>query len=251
MAAFYSNTCRFGGCGLTFATLGELIEHIEDTHIDYDPRYLEKLEIQQPAYLSLSYIMRFVTDAAREVMRKKKCHSLNNSQRSNTPTGSEFDDDEPFSESEDSDDSWTTQEEFSSELILSMMNTSDNDEKPFACPVPGCKKRYKNVNGIKYHAKNGHRKDTKVRKGYKCRCGKSYKSSQGLRQHHATQHPPTATPAPMTTAVNTLLVTNTTTLATTMLPLTVTSTNPPTITQQPATGNVTATVTASPTVTVQ
>lgn len=34
-------------------------------------------------------------------------------------------------------------------------------EKPFACPVPGCKKRYKNVNGIKYHSKNGHKKDGK------------------------------------------------------------------------------------------
>ncbi|KAF2887310.1 hypothetical protein ILUMI_18863, partial [Ignelater luminosus] len=30
-------------------------------------------------------------------------------------------------------------------------------EKPFACSVPGCKKRYKNINGIKYHYKNGHK----------------------------------------------------------------------------------------------
>lgn len=43
-----------------------------------------------------------------------------------------------------------------------MMNNKDGDgEKPFACPVPGCKKRYKNVNGIKYHAKHGHRKDAR------------------------------------------------------------------------------------------
>jgi hypothetical protein len=41
-------------------------------------------------------------------------------------------------------------------------NASNNtgDDKPFTCPVPGCKKKYKNVNGIKYHAKNGHKKDT-------------------------------------------------------------------------------------------
>ena len=40
------------------------------------------------------------------------------------------------------------------------MATRDGDgEKPFACPVPGCKKRYKNVNGIKYHARHGHRKE--------------------------------------------------------------------------------------------
>ncbi|XP_002735295.1 juxtaposed with another zinc finger protein 1-like [Saccoglossus kowalevskii] len=250
MAAFYSNTCRFGGCGLTFATLGELIEHIEDTHIDSDPRFLEKLEIQQPAYLALSYIMRFVTDAARELMKKKKTHSLNNSQRSTTPTGSEFDEDEPFSESEDSDDSWTTQEEFSSELILSMMNTTGGDEKPFACPVPGCKKRYKNVNGIKYHAKNGHRKDTKVRKGYKCRCGKSYKSSQGLRQHAITHHPPVANTVAMTTINSNLLMTNTSTIATTVLPLNVTSSNN-VATASVAPGMVVTTTANTPPVTVQ
>jgi hypothetical protein len=41
-------------------------------------------------------------------------------------------------------------------------NASNNvgEDRPFVCPVPGCKKRYKNVNGIKYHAKNGHKKDT-------------------------------------------------------------------------------------------
>ncbi|MGH0161439.1 UNVERIFIED_CONTAM: hypothetical protein FKN15_064027 [Acipenser sinensis] len=32
-ASFFSNTCRFGGCGLHFITLAELIEHIEDNHI--------------------------------------------------------------------------------------------------------------------------------------------------------------------------------------------------------------------------
>lgn len=42
----------------------------------------------------------------------------------------------------------------------SIGNAASN-EKPFACPVPGCKKRYKNVNGIKYHSKNGHKKEGK------------------------------------------------------------------------------------------
>lgn len=41
------------------------------------------------------------------------------------------------------------------------VGNSTTNEKPFACPVPGCKKRYKNVNGIKYHSKNGHKKDGK------------------------------------------------------------------------------------------
>jgi hypothetical protein len=39
--------------------------------------------------------------------------------------------------------------------------SNSSNEKPFVCPVPGCKKRYKNVNGIKYHSKNGHKKDGK------------------------------------------------------------------------------------------
>lgn len=72
------------------------------------------------------------------------------------------------SELEDSNDSWTT-EEFSSEFImkygsrhsLNSNGTNSINDKPFACPVPGCKKRYKNVNGIKYHSKNGHKKDGK------------------------------------------------------------------------------------------
>ena len=48
-----------------------------------------------------------------------------------------------------------------SNLIFRMMTSTNNNngDKPFACPVPGCKKRYKNVNGIKYHSKNGHKKE--------------------------------------------------------------------------------------------
>jgi hypothetical protein len=72
------------------------------------------------------------------------------------------------SESEDSNDSWTT-EEFSPDFIMRYgsrssagTNGAQSNEKPFACPVPGCKKRYKNVNGIKYHSKNGHKKDGKL-----------------------------------------------------------------------------------------
>uniref|UniRef100_A0A8D0CY17 JAZF zinc finger 1a n=1 Tax=Sander lucioperca TaxID=283035 RepID=A0A8D0CY17_SANLU len=55
-ASFFSNSCRFGGCGLQFESLAELIVHIEDNHIDTDPRVLEKQEQQQPTYLALSYI---------------------------------------------------------------------------------------------------------------------------------------------------------------------------------------------------
>ncbi|KAL8165356.1 UNVERIFIED_CONTAM: hypothetical protein K2H54_040387 [Gekko kuhli] len=37
-ASFFSNTCRFGGCGLHFPTLADLIEHIEDNHIASQPQ---------------------------------------------------------------------------------------------------------------------------------------------------------------------------------------------------------------------
>ncbi|KAG1939985.1 juxtaposed with another zinc finger protein [Pimephales promelas] len=110
--------------------------------------------------------------------------------RSSTPTGSEYDEEEAEYDESDSDESWTTESAISSESILSSMCMNGGDEKPFACPVPGCKKRYKNVNGIKYHAKNGHRTQIRVRKPFKCRCGKSYKSSQGLRHHTINFHPP-------------------------------------------------------------
>ncbi|KAK1794666.1 hypothetical protein P4O66_001380 [Electrophorus voltai] len=194
---------------------------------DTDPRVLEKQELQQPTYVALSYINRFMTDAARkehESLKKKvqpklslslpsslsrnslstpPRHSSGNltppvtppitpssSFRSSTPTGSEYDEEEADYEESDSDESWTTESAISSESILSSMCMNGGDEKPFACPVPGCKKRYKNVNGIKYHAKNGHRTQIRVRKPFKCRCGKSYKSSHGLRHHTINFHPP-------------------------------------------------------------
>ncbi|GAB0184466.1 mitochondrial enolase superfamily member 1 [Grus japonensis] len=192
-----------------------------------DPRVLEKQELQQPTYVALSYINRFMTDAARreqESLKKKIQPKLSltlsstvsrgnvstpprhssgsltppvtppitpsSSFRSSTPTGSEYDEEEVDYEESDSDESWTTESAISSEAILSSMCMNGGDEKPFACPVPGCKKRYKNVNGIKYHAKNGHRTQIRVRKPFKCRCGKSYKTAQGLRHHTINFHPP-------------------------------------------------------------
>ncbi|XP_042174421.1 juxtaposed with another zinc finger protein 1b isoform X1 [Oncorhynchus tshawytscha] len=226
-ASFFSNICRFGGCGLHFESLAELIVHIEDNHIDTDPRQLEKQEQQQPTYVALSYINRFMTEAARReqperLTRKvhpKLSQSLTGSLprssdvstpprrssgnltppvtpssfRSSTPTGSEYDEEEVDYEESDSGESWTTESAISSESILSSMCMNGGEEKPFACSVPGCKKRYKNVNGIKYHAKNGHRTQIHIRKPFKCRCGKSYKTSQGLRHHTINFHPPIST----------------------------------------------------------
>ncbi|XP_017072831.1 homeobox protein 5 isoform X1 [Drosophila eugracilis] len=231
MAVFMINVCKYNGCGITFPSLSDLISHIEDTHIDYDPKVVEQKEQAQPACLPLSYVLRFITEENRKeagsflasnttapptsnsgsnsaghgngnVELKRKLaikhhsYSMSSSNRSTTPTGSEMDEDEMVvTESEDSNDSWTT-EEFSSEFIMRYgsrhsgggNNGTPGNEKPFACPVPGCKKRYKNVNGIKYHSKNGHKKDGRVRKGYKCHCGKSYKTAQGLKNHALHTH---------------------------------------------------------------
>ena len=45
--------------------------------------------------------------------------------------------------------------------MMASSNKDSSADKPFACPVPGCKKRYKNINGIKYHAKHGHKKEVR------------------------------------------------------------------------------------------
>ncbi|XP_026284421.1 zinc finger X-linked protein ZXDA [Frankliniella occidentalis] len=222
MAVFMVNICKFDGCGIIFQGLGDLIQHIEESHIDDDPVVIEKQEEQHPVSLPLSYVLRFFTDAARkefpDVKPKIKSIAQNNSsqnqgpktshsptnktlsttlvQRNFSPAGSDIEEDEAMTDS-DSNDSWTTSEEFSSEYILrygsrcitsSPTNPNQMPEKPFACPVPGCKKRYKNVNGIKYHSKNGHKNDGKIRKAFKCHCGKSYKTTQGLKMHTTTHH---------------------------------------------------------------
>lgn len=201
MAVFLLNNCKFQGCGRAFSSLAELIHHIEDSHIDGDPKILEKQEGQQPPSLALSYILKHFAKGVplrKDSEQKKKAKTRVPSPpsvRSSTPTGSDLgDEDDVCSDDEDSDDSYTTQEEFTTELILGMMqNLKDGDvDKPFACPVPGCKKRYKNVNGMKYHARHGHRKDPslfcRVKKTFKCKCGKSYRTAQKLRAHMIVKH---------------------------------------------------------------
>ncbi|XP_060553887.1 juxtaposed with another zinc finger protein 1-like isoform X2 [Ruditapes philippinarum] len=219
MAVFLLNNCKFQGCGRAFSSLADLIHHIEDSHIDADPKILEKQEGQQPPSLALSYILKHFAKGVpirKDADHKKKAKSRVPSPpsiRSSTPTSSDLgDDDDICSEDEDSDDSYTTQEEFTTELILGMMqNLKDGDvDKPFACPVPGCKKRYKNVNGMKYHARHGHRKDSslfcRVKKAFKCKCGKSYRTAQKLRAHMIVKHSTTdllkqTTPVTLSTTV--------------------------------------------------
>ncbi|KAF4527141.1 hypothetical protein B566_EDAN007223 [Ephemera danica] len=203
MAVFMINICKFNGCGKSFRKLGDLIQHIEEKHIDYDPRVVEQKELQQPACLPLSYVLRFYTEATQKETTVtplkiispsfSRTSSISTPTSRSPPDSDNEDQEELASDTDDSNDSWTTPEEFSSDFILRQgsKNASINvgEDKPFTCPVPGCKKKYKNVNGIKYHAKNGHKKDSgKVRKTFKCPCGKSYRSSSGLKAHSQSAH---------------------------------------------------------------
>eukprot|EP00123_Amoebidium_parasiticum_P006679 comp17575_c1_seq2/m.17199 comp17575_c1_seq2/g.17199 ORF comp17575_c1_seq2/g.17199 comp17575_c1_seq2/m.17199 type:complete len:122 (-) comp17575_c1_seq2:706-1071(-) len=65
-------------------------------------------------------------------------------------------------------------------------------DRPYVCPVPGCGKRYKNPNGIKYHSLHGHTGDVEAKKPFRCHmfgCGKRYKNSSGLKGHLQQSHP--------------------------------------------------------------
>lgn len=208
MAAFFRYSCLWNRCGINCASLVDLIDHIEAVHIEKDPRILEKQEAAQPAAVPLSYVNCFFSEATRTAHRKmkelgtdgdngkdldytpKKKKGISAYAMSScltTPEASENGDEEG-NLSDNSDDSWTTSDGITSELILNSVTMDDGDSKRYICPVKGCGKRYKNPNGIKYHAKNGHHKDGKMKKPHKCHCGKSYKSQSGLRHHIATRH---------------------------------------------------------------
>lgn len=213
---------------MTFSSLGQLIEHIEDSHIDNDPSFLEKQEGQQPSALALSYVIRFVTDAAKHQPKEKKKPKLHKSSPKATLLIGSREDVDRLNSDSDSDESimWKLGSQYSSDLLLHHRKSSEGTKsKPFICPVPGCKKRYKNVNGMKYHSRNGHRKDkdkseNKVKKTYKCDCGKSYRSAQGLRQHMIAQHPPnplSPSPSPSTSPKQTAITSSVTSTITSSL----------------------------------
>lgn len=208
MAAFFRYSCLWNRCGKNCTSLLDLIDHIEAVHIEKDPRILEQQEAAQPAAVPLSYVNCFFSEATRTARRKMKELGADGDNAMNldftprkkkaispytvssclpTPEASDNGDDEG-NLSDNSDDSWTTTDGMTSELILNAVTMEDGDTKRYICPVKGCGKRYKNANGIKYHAKNGHRKDGMTKKPHKCHCGKSYKSQSGLRHHIATRH---------------------------------------------------------------
>lgn len=78
------------------------------------------------------------------------------------------------------------------------------DSKVYHCPKPGCTKMYRNLNGLKYHMRQGRcdmdlnecdmvtLENTIAEKPYWCRsvgCRKKFKNLNGLKYHIRTQHP--------------------------------------------------------------
>ena len=232
MAAFYKHICLWPTCGKKCSSLVELIDHIEVIHIERDPLVLEKQESTQPAAVALSYINCFFAESARPPKKIPKQEPgiqghLNVTPGKRSPalkvirkqTGTEveglYEDDMcsiSDAESEDSCNSWSTNTSGCPENDLAISRIAHIEEnregkRRYVCPVKGCGKRYKNVNGIKYHARNGHNRKLESkqktpksssksggghgeepRKGYRCHCGKSYKSQSGLRHHQNTLH---------------------------------------------------------------
>ena len=62
--------------------------------------------------------------------------------------------------------------------------------RPYQCVLPGCGKSYKNANGLKYHARHGHRKELEGKeRRFRCLregCEKRYRNANGLKYH--TEH---------------------------------------------------------------
>lgn len=44
-------------------------------------------------------------------------------------------------------------------------NMNDEKSKPYICAIGGCKKRYRNANGLKYHSKFVHKNQNKETTG--------------------------------------------------------------------------------------
>ncbi|EDO30319.1 predicted protein [Nematostella vectensis] len=216
MAAFYRYSCLWHGCGKNCTSLLDLIDHIELVHIEKDPRKLEQQESSQPTAIPLSYINSFFTEAARRAQKNEQAlpssdltptiteHFLKR-KKSSPPTlafpvigkSESFEiTEEDGNMSDNSDDSLSsTDHSFPSDLIMKAVPMDEGEGKRYVCPMPGCGKRYKNVNGIKYHAKNGHRNEHRPKKQHKCHCGKSYKTQNGLRHHMTNHHAATTFPA--------------------------------------------------------
>ncbi|KAI4465510.1 juxtaposed with another zinc finger protein 1 [Holotrichia oblita] len=196
MAVFLQNNCTYPDCRRTFSNLSDLIYHVEEDHIDFSPGLIEEKERQKVQCVPLSYVLKYS-----QLYPRKSTDYKELSKKAIIPAKIEEyvfpEHDTVLIESEISDDSFN--DEFSNEYINFSRKSSFDGHvskeefgsriKKFVCPVPGCDKRYKNINGIKYHTKNSHeikRSPINPKKMHKCHCGKSYKTIQGLKAHSIT-----------------------------------------------------------------
>ncbi|XP_062506870.1 juxtaposed with another zinc finger protein 1-like [Corticium candelabrum] len=195
-AAFSSNRCLWRGCGRIYSTRYDLIEHVEAYHIETDgAAFLD--DAAQPPALPLSYICRFYPPGYTH--RRLPTSNPNPNPNSIHNPSCKLPVFHPRRSSWDSDLDESVPTDYT-HTLPSPSSSSDgvDSERPFVCPIPGCRKRYKNVNGIKYHAKHGHSRELPRGKLHACRCGKTYKSSSSFRQHCLTQHGEHPHPAPGT-----------------------------------------------------
>ncbi|XP_065843416.1 juxtaposed with another zinc finger protein 1-like [Oscarella lobularis] len=188
-AAFALNRCLWPACGQIFADHYHLIDHIETFHIETDVAFLRHQEIVQPLALPLSYVCRFFPPRSASDTAPRR-HSV------------EVD----SIASSDSDEDRAQAPPLPPRPPPPPLPPPDTF-KPFLCPVPGCGKRYKNANGIRYHTKHGHAESTTpvsstgappatttsrlgvgARKHQCETCRRVFRHQAALREHVAAEH---------------------------------------------------------------
>eukprot|EP00123_Amoebidium_parasiticum_P022448 comp8757_c0_seq1/m.3991 comp8757_c0_seq1/g.3991 ORF comp8757_c0_seq1/g.3991 comp8757_c0_seq1/m.3991 type:complete len:249 (-) comp8757_c0_seq1:772-1518(-) len=206
---YTDNICLWPGCKLTFKTTEDLILHVEDDHVreSTSSSFFFSEDDHIPETVHLSCVSPFFTEtqlaARRNSQERVPCGSLKRreSECSDTPDLVEE------YVLEDGNGMLTpdslpspTSSTHESVFVLDGMNSDDLpvaeiddiEDRPYICPVPGCGKRYKNPNGIKYHTVHGHTNEALQKKPYKCKiigCGKRYTNVSGLRHHFNQRHP--------------------------------------------------------------
>jgi hypothetical protein len=185
MAVFLKNTCQFNNCRKNFYTLRDLIIHIESDHLDFDPHKIEQLEEDKPDSVPMSYVLKFSgpEDSPPQYSCKTEVSYLNEAvieeledvvpaevvtAFNNNYLGCDFKEKkktEPRLHREEVSQIFGQAFQYDqvANLVLcgcrsnKLFTLDHSQKKPFACNMKGCEKRYKNVNGIKYHYKNHHK----------------------------------------------------------------------------------------------
>nr|XP_022911060.1 juxtaposed with another zinc finger protein 1-like [Onthophagus taurus] len=178
MAGFNSNSCTYPNCGRKYSNLPDLIYHIEDEHVDFSPETLSAVENSQPTYVPMSYILKFSTLHPKEKhsepiasLRQENQLLMVESETSSTDSS-----ESNLNYPKDPND------------ISNQFREDPSSIKRLICLIPNCNKRYKTINGIKYHIKNCHEKKLEPKKIHKCHCGKSYKTQHSLRAHKTNHY---------------------------------------------------------------